>query len=128
MNRPVLVFWGTTIAVTGGFAVFSALLLPFDSLGLGTVEERQRAWLLTLWTTGVMGILFGVSSLLGAFAGVGVREVFEAGSVTEAARVHRQTRAGEGGVPFHRNFGWWLVTVGGLLILTYFAAWLMLKR
>lgn len=121
MKHPALRFWASAVAVALAVAVFCALLLPFSAIGLETRAERQRAWLLTLWTCGVMAALFGASALLGAFSGLGLREVLDAGSV-KGARDARN-RAMDGTKPgFHHSFGWWLVSVGLLLIATYFAA------
>ncbi|CAN5418993.1 hypothetical protein BH24GEM3_BH24GEM3_25230 [soil metagenome] len=127
MSRQAGIFWGTALGVALGFALFAALLLPFDALGLRTLEERERAWLLTVWTGGVLAVLFGLSALLGAFSGMGFREVMEAGSTSEAVETHRRslTRFGEG--PFHQSFAWWVVSTGGLLVAIYFAAWLVLR-
>lgn len=126
MNRPALRFWASAVAVALAVAIFSALLLPFDAIGLVTRAERQRAWLLTLWTGGVMAVLFGASALLGAFHGLGLREVLEAGSLQRArdARTQAMARARPG---FHSSFGWWLVSVGALLILGYFAAAMVIQ-
>ena len=109
------------------FAILAALLLPFDALGIRTLADRQRAWLLTLWTGGALGILFGASALLGAFGGIGVREVFEAGSFQQATKLYREGRARSGVSTFHRSFGWWLVMVGALLLALYFVSWAVLN-
>lgn len=123
MRADAVRFWGSAIAVAAGFAAAAALLLPYDALGLGTGAERWRAWLLTVWTTGVMAVLFGASAVIGAGTPLGYREVAEAGSVMEALRMRRGAR----GAPehFHRNFAWWLVCTGALLIAVYFGAWTM---
>jgi hypothetical protein len=126
VRRPAFVFWGTAVAVAAVFAILAALLLPFEALGIHTLAERQRAWLLTLWTGGTLGVLFGVSALLGAFGGIGVREVLEAGGLQQATKAYREGR-GRSASEFHRSFGWWLVAVGALLIAVYFAAWTVLN-
>ena len=125
MTRQAVVFWGAAIAVALLVAVLSALLLPYGTIGLDSLEERQRAWLLTLWTAGVMSVLLGVSSLLGAFSGLGLRDALEAGSLQRAQAARRESLSGEERA-FHRSFGWWLVCEGGLLVATYFAAWVAL--
>jgi len=120
-------FWGWAVGVAIGFALAAALLMPYEALGLATEAERWRAWLLTLWTGGVLCILFGISGLLGVVVPVGVREVVEAGSVTRAVEERRSSwRRGEGG--FHGNFAWWLVATGALLVALYFVSWAVLKQ
>src|SRR5690606_13729107 len=64
-------FWGWAVGVAIGFALAAALLMPYEALGLATEAERWRAWLLTLWTGGVLCILFGISGLLGVVVPVG---------------------------------------------------------
>lgn len=123
MSEAAVRFWGSAIAVAAGFAAASALLFPYDALGLGTEAERWRAWLLTVWTAGVLAVLFGASAVIGAGTPLGYREVAEAGSVMEALRLrHGARRAPE---RFHRNFAWWMVCTGALLIALYFGAWIM---
>jgi len=109
------------------FALLSALLLPFEPLGIRTAAERERAWLLTLWCAGVLAVLFGLATRLGAFGGIGAREVVDAGSVPAAAERQRQSRRVWGGGAFHQSFAWWTVAVGALLIAIYFAGWLALR-
>ena len=119
-------FWGSAVAVALAFALAAALFLPYRQLHLDTEAERWRAWLLTLWTGGVMAVLFGAAGLLGYADRIGFREVREAGSLHEALERRRaQQRAPDGG--FHGNFAWWLVSTGVLLIGLYFAAWTVLR-
>lgn len=121
MTRPVLLFWGTALAAALVVALLTALFLPYEALGLTAPGDRSRAWLLCLWTGGVMSILFGLSGLAGLVAPLGFREVHEAGGVGEAIEARRRSRrAGEG---YHRNFAWWLVATGAMLIVAYFVAW-----
>ncbi len=127
MTRTIGIFWGTALGVAAGFALAAALLLPFDALGIHSAAERERAWLLTLWTGGVLGILFGFSALLGAFSGLGVREVLEAGSLREAAEMRRRTLTRWGAESFHGSFAWWVITTGALLVGMYFAGTVVLK-
>lgn len=126
MSRGVVVFWGAAVGVAVGLAALAAAFLPYEALRLTTAAERERAWLLTVWTAGVMAILFGVSATLGAFGGVGFRDVVEAGSVTEATRLHRERlkfdRSGYTG-----RFDWWLIVTGVLLLVIYFGGWLALR-
>ncbi len=127
MSRQLGIFWGTALGVALGFALLAALLLPFEALGLRTLAERERAWLLTVWTGGVLAILFGLSALLGTFSGLGFREVMEAGSVQKAVETHRQALKKWGDGAFHHSFAWWVISTGGLLVAIYFTAWLMLR-
>lgn len=126
MKRNLLVFWGSALAVAVVFAAAAAAFLPYDSLRLHTAAERERAWLLTLWTGGAMAILFGLSARLGGFTGIGFREVMEAGSVRQAAELHRE-RAKAPGPSFVGGFDGWLITTGAMLLAIYFAGWLVLR-
>jgi hypothetical protein len=126
MNRSVVVFWGSAASVAVFFAAVTAAFLPYESLRLLTAAERERAWLLTVWTGGVTSILFGLSALLGGFSGVGFRDVIESGSLRKAAELHR-ARLKENRTAFHHGFDWWLITTGALLVLIYFAGWLALR-
>lgn len=118
-------FWLSATAVALVFPVAVALLLPYESLRLHTQAERWQAWQLTVWTGGVMSVLFGISGLIGFLNPVGLRDVVDAGSVTRAVENARSARR-LGGGEFHGNFAWWLVSTGGLLIGAYFASrWLL---
>jgi hypothetical protein len=119
-------FWGSALVVALAFALAAALFLPYERLRLVTEADRWRAWLLTLWTGGVMAVLFGAAGLLGYGDRIGFREVREAGSLQAAIERRRaQQRAPDAG--FHANFAWWLVSTGGVLIGIYFAAWVVLR-
>ncbi len=124
MSRRVLVFWGTALGVAAGIAAAAALFLPYEALRLQTLEERERAWLLTVWVAGVFAILFGITAVLGGFGGIGAREVVEAGSVRGALESHHSARRAAGAPGLHGHFGWWLIATGALLVGIYFAAWL----
>lgn len=124
MSRPAR-FWGSAVAVVLVFALAAALLLPYEALQLRTEADRWRAWLLTLWTGGVMGVLFGLAGLLGFVSPVGVRDVVEAGSVARA-KEERRTSLSAGLSGFHGNFAWWMISTGALLIGLYFASWTIL--
>lgn len=124
MDRRARYFWGTATAAALGFAAATHLLLPYEALDIRTDAERHRVWLLTLWTGGVFAVLFGTSALLGAFRGIGVRDVHDAGgSVRAAAEQFREGVKHTAGETFHTSFAWWTVSTGALLILVYFAAW-----
>jgi hypothetical protein len=128
MNRAPQVFWGSALAVGIVFAAVVAAFFPYGAIGLHTAAERERAFLLILWTGGVLSILFGLTSILGGLGGLGFRDVAEAGSVQKAIeqRKHSARRWGED--EFHRSFDWWLVCTGALLIAGYFVAWLVLRN
>ena len=128
MTRQMLLFWGSALGVAIGFALLAPLLVPFRRLGLETLADRQRVWLVTLWCGGVLAVLFGASSLLGTFGGIGARDVLESGSVHLAVEERHRSRRQWGAEPFHRSFGWWSVSVGLLLLVFYFIAWLVLGR
>jgi hypothetical protein len=125
MNPQARFFWATALFATLGYAAATYYLLPYDALRAATDAERYRVWLLTLWTTGVFGVLFGMSALLGAFRGVGFSDIHSAGGVQEAVHRHRASLKRAGGEPFHGSFGWWTVCTGLLLIAAYFVAWTM---
>ena len=116
MTRPALHFWASSVAVAAAVAGAAALLLPRE---LGT-----RAWLLTVWTVGVMCLLFGAAALIGA--GVGVREALDAGSTQQAIEAERRSRSA-GRASFYGDVGWWVVATGGVLVAIYFLAWLILR-
>ena len=117
MSRSAIRFWASSLSLALVFAAAAAFLFPYGSLRLDTGADRERIWLLILWTSGVLAILFGVAALLAFFTPLGFREVHDAGSVTAAREARRR---GQG---FHDNFAWWLVCTGFVLILLYFVAW-----
>jgi hypothetical protein len=127
MNRTVTIFWGSAVGVALVFAAAAAALLPYDALRLYTAAERERAWLLTVWTGGVMAILFGLSATIGWVGGIGFRDVVEAGSVKKAAEKRRQVERQHKQDSFHSRFDWWLISTGVFLVLIYFAGWLALR-
>ena len=121
MSRSAVRFWASSLALSLVFAAAAAFLFPYESLRLTEPGDRARAWLLVLWTAGVMAILFGVAALLTFFTPLGFREVHDAGSVSAAREARRLSRPrGQG---FHDNFAWWLVCTGFMLIALYFVAW-----
>lgn len=121
MNRDALRFWGAALGVAAAWSVLTSAFFPYDALGLDTGSERSRAWLLTLWTSGVMAICFGLAGLLGYAAPLGFKEVAEAGSLTQAIEARRQARRTTGSI--YRNFAWWLIVTGAFLIGIYFLVW-----
>lgn len=127
MSREVLVFWGSALACAAGVSFLVPALFPYESLGLHTAAERERAWLLTLWVGGVLAILLGMTSVLGGLGGIGIREVVESGSVDRALETRKRTTRRWGEDSFHRSFDWWLVCTGLLLVGAYFVAWLSVR-
>jgi hypothetical protein len=121
MSRSSIRFWGSALALALLFTAAAALLFPYDALRLTEQPDRVRVWLLTLWTAGVLAILFGVAGLLTFATPIGFREVHDAGSVSEAHEARRRAR--QVAHPFHDNFAWWLVCTGLILIAFYFVAW-----
>jgi hypothetical protein len=123
-DRRALRFWASAAACALAFAAAARLLLPYEMLRIESDAERHRAWLLTLWTAGVFAVLFGTSALLGAFRGIGFRDVHDAGgSVLQAMDTFREGVKRSGAEPFHGSFAWWLVSTGMMLVLIYFTAW-----
>jgi hypothetical protein len=125
MNRNLLVYWGSALAVAIAFAAAAAAFLPYEALRLHTAAERERAWLLTLWSGGVIAILFGLSARLGAFTGIGFREVMEARSYRQAVEMHR-ARLKPSETDFAGTFDSWLMATGAMLVAIYFVSWLAL--
>jgi hypothetical protein len=127
MSRQILVFWVSAVVVALAITVLIPALFPFGAIGLHTADERERAWLLTLWVGGVFAVLLGLTSILGGLGGIGIREVAESGSVDEAVRTRRRTTRRWGEDEFHRSFDWWLVCTGLLLVISYFVVWLAVR-
>lgn len=122
MSRSALRYWGSALAVALIVAASAALFFPYAALGLRTAAERERVWLLTVWTAGVLAVLFGVTARLGWARGIGVREVAEAGSFRAAVDARRSS---ERAAPV-RQADVWIIATGVFLIGIYFAGWLVL--
>lgn len=120
MTTPVLRFWGSAALVSTAYAALVPLLFPFALVGLDPAAERDTVWLLCVFCTGVMFVLFGLSSLGGGLRGVGLREVIEAGGVRQALERERPEKRGDEAV-YTRNFAWWCVATGALMVAIYFA-------
>lgn len=121
MSTPAVRFWVSAVLAALLFAGATSAWFPYEALRLRSEAEQWRAWLLTLWTGGVLALLFGASGLLAVAIPLGFREVHEAGSVAGAAESRRRSRPS--GAAFHANFAWWLICTGAMLIAIYFAAW-----
>jgi len=118
VRRSELRFWGSAVLAAGVFAVLARLLFPFGALGLESAGERARVWLLTVFCAGVMGVLFGLSGVLGSRY-LGIRDVYFARGVPEAVDWHRKA----GAAPRRRgwlNAGVWILAFGASLIAIYF--------
>ena len=116
-------FWGS---VAGAALVIAALLnflFPYGLLGAETEADRQRLWLLMLWTSGVLAICFGSAGLLNAFSAIGFRDVAEHGSLNAAVEAKRESIRGAGSGFY--NFAGWTVSMGLALVLIYFVVWLV---
>lgn len=114
-------FWLSAVAVAFAFAAATAWFFPYETLRIESASDRQRAWLLTLWTGGVICICFGATALLSTVIPIGFRDVAEAGSVSAAQEARRRE---VGPSASFYNFGGWLLTTGILLLGVYFANWL----
>ncbi|MDB4951229.1 MAG: hypothetical protein JWM27_3878 [Gemmatimonadetes bacterium] len=112
-------FWAQAAAGAVVTAALAGLLPLAPGLHLATAADRRRIWLLTVWTAGVLAILFGLAGWIAGLRGLGFREVANAGSVEAAAEERR--RAGRGGSLS-------LMAAGALLLGIYFAGWLLLAR
>ena len=124
MSCAALRFWGSAVLAAAAFAALVPVLFPFRALGLDPSADRPRIWLLTVFCTGVMALLFGVSGMIGGRF-LGLRDVLEAKSATIAIERQRQVREGlaRGG---WRNAGGWTVAAGASLIAIYFVLLLVL--
>lgn len=123
MSRPAR-FWGSALGAAAAVAALATLVPLYPALRLTTADERERAWLLTVWTVGVLGILFGLASRLSTGRSLGVREVAEAQSLPEA--VEQDRRAGR--ATSEGRFDLWAVATGLILVGIYFLGWLALGR
>lgn len=121
MKRPEARFWGWAVGTAAAVAVAAALFLPYETLGLRTAAERERAWLLVVWTVGVLAVLFGAAARL-ARPVIGIRDVLDAGSFRAAVEARRRSARSEAGA----GFDLWLVVTGVILIAIYFGGWLLL--
>lgn len=121
MRSRRLRFWAWALGVAAAVALGAALLLPYEALGLRTEPQRERAWLLTVWTAGVLAVLFGATARIGMRA-VGFRDVEAAGSVPAAVEARRRTARADAGW----GLDLWLIATGAILVGIYFAGWLVL--
>jgi hypothetical protein len=120
-------FWGASVGAAVLFAILLALIVSTGPLGLESAADRERGWLLSLWTAGIMAICFGGAGLLSGVSGISFKDVAEAGSVPAAISARREARRKEGDSPFY-NFAGGTLSAGAFLILLYFLAWLIASR
>jgi hypothetical protein len=120
-------FWPTALLAAVVIAGLLAVAFPYGSLGIETLADRQRAWLLTVWTVGVMAICFGVTGLLAVLSPISFRDISESVSVTAAIDAHREVRRQHSSSRFFNGAGW-TVTTGFFLLLFYFGGWFIIGR
>jgi len=120
-------FWLTSLAAALGLGLLLAFAFPYGLIGLDAPADRNRGWLLTLWTSGVMAICFGASGLLSSMNPLGFRDVADVGSVSAALEARREARQRQQEAPFY-NFAGWTVMTGVFLLMIYFGAWLSMGR
>lgn len=116
---PALRFWGSAAAASIAITALAPL-----AVALGPAEDRQRVWLLTVFVTGVMLVLFGVAALISGRRSVGLRDVIEARGVGQALARVRQDRTES--PAYTHNAAVWCVVTGALLVAAYFALWMAL--
>lgn len=117
MNRAALRFWGSAAGASIAFAAVVPVLFPFGAMGI-PADEREFTWLLAVFCTGVMLILFGLSAWIGGRRSVGLRDVIEAGGVQQALNRVGARESEER--PYTQNAAAWCMVTGGLLLLIYF--------
>ncbi|HEX6041262.1 hypothetical protein [Longimicrobium sp.] len=120
MNRSALRFWGSAAATSIVFAALVPLLFPFRAMGMDPAVERDRVWLVVVFYTGVLMILFGLGAWISGRRSVGLRDIVDAGGVKQALdRADAARAADEPG--YTRNAAAWAVVTGVLLLVIYFA-------
>ena len=122
MERP-LTFWGSALGVAMAFAGLVPVLFPFARLGLVTDADRDRVWLLVVFTAGVMAILFGAAAWVGGPRMVTLRDVLEGGGIAQARAQREKAERARGDRPRYGNPATWVVATGGFLLTIYFLLW-----
>lgn len=120
MERP-LTFWASALGVAMGFAGLVPVLFPFTRLGLVTEADRDRVWLLVVFTAGVMAILFGIAAWVGGPRMVTLRDVVEGGGIAEARARREKADRARADRPRYGNPATWTVATGAFLVGIYFA-------
>lgn len=124
--NPAARFWGTAAGVSIAFAAVVPVLFPFRTIGLDPAVDRERIWLLCVFTMALMLMTFGLSALGGGLRRIGVGDVLAAGGVREArARMELGTRGQSEG--YTRNFAAWCIATGALLMIIYFVLYAALE-
>lgn len=124
MIPPQLLFWGSAPVAALVFAALVPLLFPFAALGMDPDTERNRVWMVVVFYTGVLALLFGLAALISGPRGVSTRDVMEAGTVGKAVEAARRSRErGPERRSAWRNFASWVCAFGAALVLYYFALW-----
>lgn len=117
---PALRFWGSAAAASIGFPALVPLLIAVAD----PVEDHRFVWLLTVFTAGVMLMLFGLAALISGRRSVGLRDVIEAKGVGAALARARQDRTES--AAYTSNAAVWCVVTGALLFAAYLALWMAL--
>jgi hypothetical protein len=118
VNRDALRFWGSAAGASIAFAALVPVLFPFRAIGLDPAVERHFVWLLMVFCTGVMLVLFGLSAWIGGRRAIGLRDVIESGGVRQA--LSRADKRDVADAPYTRNAAVWCSVTGVLLLLIYF--------
>lgn len=124
MERP-LTFWGSSLGVAMAFAGLVPVLFPFHRLGLVTDADRDRVWLLVVFTAGVMAILFGAAAWVGGPRMLTLRDVVESGGIARAREQREKADRARAERPRYGNPASWAVATGGFLIAIYFVLWML---
>lgn len=122
MERP-LNFWGSAAGVAMAFASLVPFLFPFGHLGAVTAADRDRVWLLVVFTAGIMSILFGTAAWLAGPKMLTLRDVVESGGVAQARAVREKAERARAEVRRYGNPATWLIATGGFLLAIYFVLW-----
>lgn len=120
MSRPALRFWGSAAGASIAFAALVPLLFPFRALGMDPAAERERVWLVVVFYTGVLLVLFGVGTWISGRRSVALRDVVDAGGVPQALDRARASRPAEE-TRYTQNAALWCAVTGALLLIIYFA-------
>ena len=119
MERP-LNFWGSAAGVAMAFSSLVPFLFPFARLGAVTAADRDRIWLLVVFTAGIMAILFGAAAWVAGPKMLTLRDVVESGGVAEARAVREKADRARAAAPRYGNPATWLIATGGFLVGIYF--------
>lgn len=120
MNRAALRFWGSAAGVSIAFAALVPLLFPFRAIGLDPAVDRERIWLLCVFTLGVLLVLFGSGAWISGRRSVTLRDVVDAGGVPRALDRANATAPSDE-TRYTQNAAAWCAVTGVLLLMVYFA-------